>query len=165
MYKKDNNSDQKKIYFKAYEQLTSLERTLEYIKQKEPIEQISIIGQVTQFYHDKKIVTTKTEDFLKSYWQHIFENKTTCGTLYNLEIGHIFVVGNLTSIFLNKVDGKTLGMLSVGPQGILIAMGASERQTSNYLNLLKTGSYLFIFRGYEDEWKDYKSYLERESNV
>ena len=62
-------------------------------------------------------------------------------------------------MFLNKVDGKTLEILSVGPQDILIANSASKTKTSNYLNLLKTGSYLFIFRGYKDGWKDCKDYL------
>ena len=164
MYEKDDNSDQKKIYFKAYEHLTSLEKTLEFIKGKVPTKHISIIGQVTKFYKDKNIVATIEEDLLKRYWQNIFEKKTTYGSLYNLELGHIFVVGALTSMFLNKVDEKTLGMLSVGPQSILMAMGACEEQTSIYLDLLKAGSYLFIFRGYEDEWNNYKGYLEINSN-
>ena len=160
-----NNSEQKKVHFEAYEQFTLLEQTLEYLRKKGPLNQFSIIGKVDQFYQDKKIETSKKGDLLEMYWKEIFENPTDFGCLYNPEIGHIFIVGSLTSIFLNKVDGKTLGMLSVGPQAILIGMGAKEKQTTTYINLLIQGNYLLIFRGFEDEWKACKNYLDRKSNA
>ena len=160
-----NNTEKKKVYFEAFEEITHLEQTLGYLRKKGPLDQFSVIGKVDQFYHDKNIETSKKKDLLKMYWKENFENSTDFGSLFNSEIGNIFIVGSLTSMFLDKVDGKTLGMLSVGPQGILIGMGASKKQTTTYINLLNEGNYLLIFRGFEDEWKAFKIYLDRKSNV
>lgn len=161
-----NNPKQKHIYFKDYEQLHLLEKALDELKEQDILgPQISILGKVDQFYHDKNIEISKDVNSLRVYWKNTLDIATPFGSLYNPEIGNIFFVGTLTSIFLNKVDGKTLGMLSVGPYGILRGIGASDEQSENYLKILKSGSYLLIARGYAAELKDYKELLDDKVNL
>ena len=99
------------------------------------------------------------------YWKNMLDHTIAFDSLKNPEIGDIFIVGALTSTFLNKVDGKTLGMLSVGPYGILRGIGASESQANIYLKLLKNGRYLLIFRGNIEEIDEYKRISEYPFNV
>lgn len=154
------NHNPKQIHFKAYEHLSLLENTLKIIKEQEPTGlQISILGKMVQFYHDKDISISTEGETIKRYWDKNLNNTNEFGSIYNQEIGNLFIVGALTSTFLNKVDGKTLGMLSVGPYGILRGIGASETQANTYLKLLKSGSYLLILRGVEDELENLKKIL------
>ncbi len=155
------NPQQKQIYFKAYDHLSLLEDALKNIKEQVSTDfQISILGQVVQFYQDRGIEVLKDTDAIELYWKKTLDNTFAFGSLYNLEIGEVFIVGALASTFLYEVDGKTLGMLSVGPYGILRGMGASENQVVTHLKLLKEGSYLLIMRGIETELESYKRILE-----
>lgn len=166
MSAENNNPTQRHIYFKAYNQLHLLEKALNNLKQQGFLgPKISILGKVDQFYHEKNMDATKDVDSLKKYWKNTFDVATPYGSLYNPEIGNIFFVGILTSIFLNKVDGKTLGMLSVGPYAILRGLGASGKQSENYLKTLKSGSYLLIVRGYDAELENYKKLLDDKVNL
>lgn len=106
---------------------------------------------MTQFYQDKNFEFTKNMDPLRLYWKDNLNNTAEFGSLYNSEIGNIFIVGTLSTLFLEKVDRKTLGMLSVGPHGILRGVGASEEQATNYLQLLRNGSYLLVFGGFTED--------------
>lgn len=160
------NPKQKHIYFKAYEHLTLLEKALRYLKEQGHTGlQISIIGKVTQFSCDKNIEVSKDMDPLRLYWKDNLHNTTEFGSLNNPEIGNVFIVGTLTSIFLEKVDGKTLGMLSVGPHGILRGIGASEKQATNYLKLLKSGNYLLICRGCKEDLETYRELMGDKVNL
>lgn len=158
-----NNYDplQRQVYFKAYTELNLLENAIELFKEQRFVgPQISILGKVDQFYNDKGMEMSKDFDCLKRYWKDTFVKTAPFGSLYNPEIGNIFFVGAITSIFLNKVDGKTLGMLSVGPYGILRGIGATENQSKHYLKTLENGSYLLIVRGYEEELKNCERLLD-----
>ncbi len=156
----------KQIYFKAYEDLSLLETTLKFIKEQHQTDlQISILGKMAQFYRDKDISLLKEVDTIKIYWGEMLDNATAFGSVYNPEIGNLFIAGALTPTFLNKVDGKTLGMLSVGPHGILRGIGATEIQATECLNLLKNGNYLLILRGPEDQLENFKKILEAKEIV
>ena len=167
MMSADNNDITKKhIYFKVYKQLNLLEKALDNLKEQGSLgPQISILGKVDQFYHDKNIEVSKDVNSLRMYWKNTLDMATPFGSLYNPEIGSIFFLGTLTPIFLNKVDGKTLGMLSVGPYGILRGIGASDKQSEKYLKILKSGNYLLIARGYDEELKNYKELLDDKVNL
>lgn len=161
-----NNSKQKHIFFRTYENLSLLEKALKNIKEPGPTNvQISILGKVSQFYHDKNIQNMKDMESIRIYWKNIFDNTIAFDSLKNPEIGNIFIVGALTSTFINKVDGKTLGMLSVGPYGILRGIGANDTQANHYLDLLGSGSYLLIIRGFADELEKFRRILERKEKV
>ena len=160
------NYNPKHIYFKAYKHLSLLEDTLKFIKEKDPTDlQISILGKMAQFYRDKNISLSKEVDTIRIYWEDMLDNSTAFGSVYNPEIGNLFIVGALTPTFLNKVDGKTLGMLSVGPHGILRGIGASEIQATDCLKRLKSGEYLLILRGPEDQLENFKKILEEKEIV
>lgn len=156
----------KQIYFKAYEHLSHLQNALIPIKEKGSIGlQMSILGKVAQFNLHREIDITEDNDTIKNYWKKRLHGKTAFGSVSNPEIGDIFIVGALTSTFLNRVDGKTLGMLSVGPYGILRGIGASETQAIHYLKLLNSGCYLLILRGFEDDLENYKNVLDTVVNL
>ena len=70
---------------------------------------------------------------------------------YNPEIGYIFVIGPLTSIFLNDLEGKILGAISAGPYGILRGLGISSKEATAHIEALKKDGYLLIVRGYDDD--------------
>lgn len=164
MTSENYNTVQKKIYFKAYKQLSLLEDALKHIKEQGFTHfQISILGKVSQFYCDKESEISKDTETLKMYWGELLESTNNFGNFYNREIGNVFIAGTLAPTFLYKIDGKTLGMLSAGPYGILRGIGASETQATTQLELLNNGSYLLIFRGLANELENLKKVLkERE---
>lgn len=154
------NSKQKQFYFKAYEHLELLEKDLgNFKKQGLSGLQISILGKVNEFYRDKNIDVSKNLNPLKLYWKKNLGPNTEISTLNNSDIGNFFIAGSLTSIFLERVEGKTLGMLSVGPHGILRGIGANEEQATDYLKLLKDGNYLLICRGCKEEFENLSEVL------
>lgn len=156
------NAKQKQIYLKAFAHLSLLENALKNIKEENLTKfQISILGKVSQFYRDKDIEVSKDTDAIKIYWEKNLDNTIAYGSLYNPQLGNIFIVGPLVPTFLYKLDGKTLGMLSAGPYGILRGIGASEKQVTSHLEMLNKGKYLLVFRGMEADLKDYKRLLEK----
>lgn len=160
------NFKSKQIYFKAYDHLSMLQNALTLIKEQESTGlQTSILGKVAQFNLHIKIEIPRNTDTIRSYWEKRLHYNTTFGNLYNPDIGDIFIVGALTSTFLNRVDGKALGMLSVGPYGILRGIGASETQANHYLKLLKSGHYLLILRGFDDELEIVQKILQEKKIV
>lgn len=157
-----HNSKQKQIYFRAYQKLSLLENALKRLKEKIPADfQISIIGNVIQFYRDKNIDISTDPEALKKYWEKTLST-VSFGSLQNPEIGNIFIVGSLASTFLYKIEGKTLGMLSAGPYGILRGIGANDIQVTAHLKMLKNDNYLLIISGNENEIDNYKTILEDE---
>lgn len=155
------NAKRKKVYFKEYANLPLLENALKHLNKEEHINfEISILGKVSQFYLDKDIEVSEDTDILKTYWEKVLGNKNNFGVFHNPEIGNIFIVGALVPTFLYKLDGKTLGMLSAGPYGILRGIGASEAQVVIHLKSLHKGSYLLIFRGVKADLENYKRLLE-----
>ncbi|MDG1729470.1 MAG: hypothetical protein P8K68_07710 [Algibacter sp.] len=120
MYSKNYNTEQKQIYFKAFQKLSQLEIAINHAKETDvSTTQISILGKVSQYYIDKEKELTEGIDVIKIYWEKIWGSKVRFGKFNNPEIGNIFIVGSLTSTFLHQVNGKSLATLSSGPYGIL----------------------------------------------
>ena len=161
MTSESSNAEQKQIYLKAYQHLPELESALKAIKEEVPTGfQISILGKVVQFYRDKDLKTSTDTDTIKTYWETTLNKTIAFGSLYNPEIGDVFIVGALASTFLYELNGKTLGMLSVGPYGILRGIGGSAAQVTAHLKMLKDDNYLLIIRGIKKELENYKRILE-----
>lgn len=155
-----SKNEPKQVYFKAFTHLLQLEKALKHLNNAELIKfEISILGKFDQFYLDKDIETSEPNGAIKAYWQEAYSNMTYA-SLNNPQFGNLFIIGSLASTFLYKIDGKTLGMLSAGPNGIFRGIGASEAQVNSHLKLLNIGNYLLVFRGVETDLKDYKSLLE-----
>lgn len=151
----------KQVYFEAFTHLSLLENALKHITEEDVANfQISILGKVSEFYLDKDTEISKDMNALKIYWEKVLGNTIHFGVFHNPEIGNIFIVGTLASSFLYKIDGKTLGMLSAGPYGILRGIGGSDAQVATHLKMLNDGNYLLIFRGTGADLENYKRLLE-----
>ena len=155
----------KQIYFKAYEHLFQLEDDLKLIRDQNPIDsKISVLGKAAQFYIDKNIEVSKDTNAIKTYWKKVLGDTTDFGSFINPDLGHVFITGVLAPTFLYELDGKTLGMLSAGPYGILRGIGASEIEVTTHLKKLYNNNYLLIFRGSGNTLKNYKKILETKVN-
>ncbi len=142
--------NQKLILFRSYQDLCQLEKALKFLN-KDTISrlEVSILGK---FSKDKYYSVYEFEqDILKleRKWKELLHNNVDFGYFENADIGLVYVVGSLTSIFLYKINEAPLGILSAGPYGILRGLGAEEKQTRAYFRLLNNGSNLLILRGYD----------------
>jgi hypothetical protein len=156
------NIKQKQIYFKAYQDFSQLENTLKHLEEARFSHfKFSVLGKEAQFYFDKNMRISKDTDTVKAYWNNLLGSAVNFGSFYNLQIETIFIVGFLTSIFLHKINGKSLATLSCGSYGIFRGMGATEIQATHYLKLLNGGDYLLIVRGFEDKLQDLETRLNK----
>jgi len=138
----------KGFLFKEYLQLLQVEKALKIIKKNDPSNlQISILGKFIQGYSNDENIS------LEAYWKKLLGFSNDFGIFSNPEIGTLFIVGALTSMFLHEVEGKALATMSTGPYGILRGLGASQLQAEIYLKTLSKGSYLLIVRGTDDKLK------------
>lgn len=152
-------TEPKRVLFKAFAHLSQLEDALKHLNNEDLVKfEISILGKFDSFYLDRNIEISDHNDAIKKYWKKTYATMAY-GSLYNPQFGNLFIVGNLASTFLYKIDGKTLGMLTEGPNGIFRGVGASLKQISTHLKMLNLGSYLLIFRGIEIDLEDYKRLL------
>ena len=142
----------KQIYFKVFKHLSQLENALKFIKEEATSNlQISILVKVDQFYLDTENELPKDTKAVKRHWKKILGEKMGFGGFHNPETGNIFIIGDLVSVFLHKVNGKPLANLSSGPYGVFRGMGVDEAQATAYLKLLNSGNYLLILRGSKNE--------------
>jgi len=147
-----HSTKQKQVYFKAYKELEQLEKALKYLKEENTAQiQVSVLGKVSQFHSDRDIEYFQDTTIMKSYWKDLSGKSVNFGIFYNPESGSVFIVGSLATIFLHKINGKSLATLSSGPYGIFRGIGVTEKKTTNYLKLLNCGHYLLILRGNEDK--------------
>lgn len=155
----------KHIYFKAYENLFQLEQDLKLMREQDPKDaNISILGKASKFYRDTNIEFSNDTQAFEAHWEKILGYSTNSGSFINPDLGSLFIIGALASIFLYAIDGKTLGMLSAGPFGILRGIGATETEVVTHLKELYNGDYLLIFRGSHNELKKYKKILKATEN-
>ncbi|WP_339626627.1 hypothetical protein [uncultured Winogradskyella sp.] len=140
------NTKQKKIYFRAYKELSQLENALKHLKEENTaLSQVSILGKVAQF--DTSSSSFNDTYLIKTSLQNLLGKTLRFGTFNNPESGSVFIAGALVTTFLHKINGKSLATLSSGSYGIFRGIGVSELQATTYLKLLNTGSYLLILRG------------------
>ncbi len=160
MPQKKDSTTHKEIHFKVYEDLSKMEDDFKLLKEAgyDPL-QISVLGQVPNFNSDNNIKTSKVLNPIEMFWRKIIGSEILFGFFQNPEMGNVYIVGPLTPIFLNKLDGKTVGMLSAGPVGVFRGIGASEAQANYYLELLTNGKYILIIRASADEISKYRKIL------
>ena len=151
----------KKIYFKSYESLTTLETAVMGLQKEAPSDlKITVVGKFSRFRFEKNNEFQDNVDTVKRYWNELLKNDHDFGTFQNSEIGSIFIAGALAPIFLREIDGKILGTLSVGPYAILMGMGANETQAKAFISSLNNDKYLILFRGLENELVKYEDILK-----
>ena len=157
--------NKKQTFFKAYGNLFQLEKDLRLLQEQNPIESnISVLGKTDKFYRDTNLEGSIDENAIKLYWEKVLGYSTNFGSFINPELGNVFIIGALASSFLYALDGKTLGMLSAGPFGILRGIGATKSEVDAHLKKLYNDNYVLIFRGFPNELKNYKKILEAAAN-
>lgn len=117
------------LYIKTCSTLTEGESTVRNLKNRNPpLEHLSVLGKVSSF--------------TSACFAHL---TTTAIPIIDISgIGKIFVAGPLSSLLLEKIDGKALGSLEGGLMGILNGYGLSSKKTFYYLENLRNGKLMVI---------------------
>lgn len=141
---------EKPIVFRSFKNLTQIGRALKGIpKIHDPKVQVSILGKFPELYSEDMKSWETINLKMRVYLKKLLGADIQYGGFDNPEIGFVFVAGPLTSIFLNKINGKSLGNMSTGIYGILRGLGADTYQAKNYLKTLSNNEFLLIIRGFE----------------
>ena len=136
-----------KIYFDSFHVLEAAEIIINESSDYE----LSILGKTNILSSAQNKGQINTGIAIKDHLSKITKVVMECDYFYNPEIGYIFIIGPLTSIFLNDLEGKTLGAISAGPYGILRGLGISPKTATAHIEALKKDGYLLITRGYNND--------------
>ncbi|WP_458626058.1 hypothetical protein [Winogradskyella sp. PC D3.3] len=152
MKSKGVNTSKKQFFITIYKDLLHLENAVELLQVADKTKlELSILG--TLIIEDSNAIALRKTVLksIKGFCKSLLGHKASFGGFYNSELGVTFISGTLTSTFLHDVGGKPLAVLSTGLYEIFRALGSSEKDASQYLNALRTGQYLLIVRGLEDD--------------
>lgn len=140
--------EDKLVYFKAFKNLSKVEKAIQLIKKQHDNKlQLSVLGKINpKFIENEKNIEAKISN-IEKLWKNILSDSVDFGSFYNPEIGNVFVVGNLVSIFLHEVNGKPLAVMSCGTYSIFRGIGTDDKEAISYLKKLNYGYYLLIIRG------------------
>ena len=151
MMAKITRSVSKHVFSKIYFDPSHIMETVEIVANEFANYELSILGKTSILHSAQNKDRINTEIAIKDHISKLTKVVMKCDYFYNPEIGYIFVTGPLTSIFLNDLEGKTLGAISAGPYGILRGLGISQKEATSHIKALKKGGYLMIVRGYDDD--------------
>ncbi|MEK6480984.1 hypothetical protein WJR50_25810 [Catalinimonas sp. 4WD22] len=153
---KDNLEHKWKIHLhvEVCHTLAEGEASIRNLKNRHPpLEHLSVLGKISSF---------SDEDFchVSACFTHL--TSTKIHVLDISGIGKIFVAGSLSSLLLEKIDGKALGSLEGGLIGILNGYGLSSKKTSYYLGQLRSGKLVVIGWEYASLLKSNNTFLQKE---
>jgi hypothetical protein len=116
--------------------LTEGEGVIRALKNRHPpFTHLSVLGKTSGM---------SAEDFTKATACFSHLTSTATHILDISGIGEIFVAGPLSSLLLEKIDGKALGSLEGGLRGILNGYGLSNKKTFHYLEHLRNGKLMVM---------------------
>ncbi len=153
------NTKKKLVYLKSYDNLIDIKNAIKTIQESPNEFQISVLKKISDESNhknsilDKKIIQPK-------FWTAILENKFEHGIFDSPEMGKIFIIGSLTSLFLHKVDDRVLGEMTTGIYGILRGVGFCKNTVEIFMQNLNLLNFLLIIRGENDQLKDVQELLE-----
>lgn len=125
-----------RLYAKVCSTTAEGETTIRKLKNlRPPLGHLSVMGQIADF---------ATQDTLASVTSLAELTATTIHVLHTADLGKIFVTGALSSLLLEKIDGKALGSLDGGLVGILNGYGVSRKRSRQYLHHLRKGKLLVL---------------------
>ncbi len=128
-------------YIKVCSTLQESEDMLRDLKNRNsPLGHLSVLGSVADFSEQYFGCTIAGLSRLTSRAVHL---------LHTTDLGSIFVSGSLSSILLERIDGKALGSLDGGLIGILNGYGVNHKNISLYLKHLRTGKLMVIAWDYD----------------
>ncbi|WPP51948.1 hypothetical protein [Catalinimonas niigatensis] len=124
------------LYLKVCHTLAEGEESARNLRNRHPpLEHLSVLGKVSGLEEQGLYHTSACFTHLTSTKSHILDISG---------IGKIFVAGSLSSLLLEKIDGKALGSLEGGLMGILNGYGLNSKKTSYYLEQLRNGKLVVI---------------------
>ena len=141
----------KQVFSKIYLDSFHILEAAEIIINESADYELSILGKTNILNSSQNKGQINTGIAIKDHLSKLTKVVMECDYFYNPEIGYIFVIGPLTSIFLNDLEGKTLGAISAGPYGILRGLGISPKEATAHIKALKKGGYSLIARGYNND--------------
>lgn len=144
-------SAHKHVFSKIYLDSFHILEAAEIITNESADYKLSILGKTNILNSAQNKGQINTGIAIKDHLSKITKVAMESDYFYNPEIGYIFIIGPLTSIFLNDLEGKTLGAISAGPYGILRGLGIPPKEATSHIKALKKGGYLMIVRGYDDD--------------
>ena len=151
MKAKVTKSAHKHVFSKIYLDSFHILEAEEIITNESADYELSILGKTNILNSAQNKGQINTGIAIKDHLSKITKVVMECDYFCNPEIGYVFVIGPLTSIFLNDLEGKTLGAISAGPYGILRGLGISPKEATAHIEALKKDGYLLIVRGYDDD--------------
>ena len=151
MKAKVTKSAHKHVFSKIYLDSFHILEAAEIITNESADYELSILGKTNILNSAQNKGQINTGIAIKDHLSKITKVVMECDYFCNPEIGYVFVIGPLTSIFLNDLEGKTLGAISAGPYGILRGLGISPKEATAHIEALKKDGYLLIVRGYDDD--------------
>ena len=140
----------KRVLLKSCQSINQIENIVKQICSSEIDDiQISVLGKVEDVNLDTNFSDSWTE--LKSYCSNKLRLTSNFGMVSNAEIGTYFIAGFLAPMFLQKINGKTIGAMSAGFYGILGGLGIDQENVSDYSKALNKGDLILIIRGNKSE--------------
>ncbi|WP_445957809.1 hypothetical protein [Yeosuana sp.] len=142
--------NKKQVFFKEYKNLNQIKKTLKRVKEYHTSNiQVSILGKFPKNNSDDMKLLEKDIRDMHVYWRKVLGTSFDFGSFKNPEVGVVFIAGPLTSLFLNDINGKSLGTMTTGIYGVLRGLGANLFQAETYLKALNNNEYLLIMRGFD----------------
>ena len=120
--------------------------------------QISILGKLDDLTLEYKFSNYWSE--LKEHCADDLKLTSSFGLVSNAEIGTFFIAGFLAPMFLQEINGKTIGSMSTGLYGILRGLGLNKESVLEYSNALHKGNYILIIRAHKSELLDIEGHLK-----
>ena len=139
------------LYLEICQTLTEGEGVIRALKNPHPpLTHLSVLGKTSGMSAEDFMHTTSCFSLLTSNTPHILDISG---------IGEIFVVGPLSSLLLEKIDGKALGSLEGGLSGILNGYGLSNKKTFHYLEHLRKGKLMVMAWEYVHHLKKENTFI------
>ncbi|MGJ8548970.1 hypothetical protein [Winogradskyella wichelsiae] len=140
------SSREKRVLLKSYPKIKQIENVINNIYHTSNSNvQISVLGKLEADKTNSSFLNAKND--LQQYCEQNLKLSSNFGIILNPEIGTFFIAGFLAPMFLQEINGKTIGSMSTGLLGILSGLGINQNNVSTYLKVLEKGNYLLILRG------------------
>lgn len=150
----------KHVFSKIYFDPSRIARVAKIITDEFSNYELSILGKTSILYSALNQDPLSVEVPIKKHTSSLTKVNMKYDYFYNPDIGYIFVTGPLTSIFLNDLEGKTLGAISVGPYSILRGLGIPQKKANAHIRALKKGGYLLILRTEDNAIDVFNNHLD-----
>ncbi|WP_055436899.1 hypothetical protein [Lacinutrix algicola] len=148
----------KRILLKSFQSIKQIENVIKQICSSNIDDiQISVLGKVEDINLDTNFADSWTK--LKSYCSNKLRLNSNFGMVFNPEIGTYFIAGFLEPMFLQEINGKTIGAMPAGFYGILRGLGIDKENVSYYSQALNKGDLLLVIRGDKSKITKLKPFL------